>query len=226
MFRSILNLFYPKICLACEGSISDDEAILCAICIQNLPETYFHTYTNNTVEKIFYGRVKIYRAAALYYFEKGGDVQKLIYRFKYKGDKKIGVFLGELYANRIIQSDTFPLPDLIIPVPLHPKKLKRRGFNQSFWFAKGLSNKFNIPVLDNILTRESESESQTKKSRYARWKNVKNIFSITNKAAIENKHILLVDDTITTGATLEACIKELEKIPDIKVSILAIAYAK
>lgn len=226
MFRSILNLFYPKTCLACESITSDNEQLICSTCKENMAETYFHTYTNNPIEKIFYGRIEINRAAALFFFEKDGLVQNLIHQLKYKGQKKVGHELGLIYAHKLIDSNTFPTPDIIVPVPLHQKKLLERGYNQSLWFGKGLSEGLNIPINDTVLFRHTKSDSQTKKGRYKRWENVKGIFAVQNLQLLEGKHLLLVDDTITTGSTLEACIKALKTIPDIQVSVLTIAYAK
>lgn len=171
------------------------------------------------------GRVPIVSAASLYYFTKGGSVQKLIHQLKYKGKKEIGNFLGSYYGQELNGSEHFSSIEGIIPVPLHKKKQKKRGYNQSDIFAQGLSSTMNIEVLNNILERNHFSDTQTRKTRFNRWRNVKDIFEITTSEKIQGKHILLVDDVVTTGATLEACTNKLLESSASSVSIATIAAA-
>jgi ComF family protein len=167
----------------------------------------------------------VYSASAFYSFNKEGRVQRLIHQLKYKGKKEIGFFIGKQYGVELKSSPDFNTVNTIIPVPLHPEKLKKRGYNQSEYFAKGLAAIMNTEINTTTLVREKANESQTKKSRYERWKNVEFVFQLKTTAALEGKHILLVDDVITTGATLEACANVLQQIKGVKISIATIAYA-
>ena len=191
----------------------------------HLPKTNFHLDNDNPVAKIFWGRVSIHSAAAFYAFNKGGKVQHLVHQLKYKGRQEVGVSVGKLYGYELMQSDYFKTVNTIIPVPLHPKKQKKRGYNQSDCFAQGLSKSMKVEVDYKTLYRAFESETQTKKSRFNRWKNVETIFQLRDLNTLQGKHVLLVDDVITTGATFEACAQTLLQVPDIKVSIAAMAYA-
>lgn len=190
-----------------------------------LPKTNYHLNSENPIAKIFWGRVPIHSAAAFYSFNKGGKVQRLVHQLKYKGEKHIGVTIGRLYGYELNYCDDFNTVNTIIPVPLHAKKQKKRGYNQSDYFAEGLAESMNAETDLKTLYRAAESDSQTKKSRFNRWTNVESIFQLKNTENLEGKHILLVDDVITTGATLEACAQTLLKVPDVKVSIATMAYA-
>ncbi|MCD6113584.1 MAG: ComF family protein, partial [Bacteroidales bacterium] len=212
-------------CMACGKSLYKNENCLCTYCLYHLPKTNFHLEKDNEVERVFWGRVRIESAASFLYFSKGGKVQKIMHKLKYKGRQEIGVFLGEQYGLELLNSDTFKNIDIIIPVPLHKMKLKKRGYNQSEKFAEGLSLSMKKPVSTDNLYRKIFSETQTKKTRYKRWQNVESIFDIKNPELLKSKHILLVDDVITTGATMEACVNVLKKVEDIKISIASIAYA-
>ena len=223
--NDFISLIYPKICVACGDVLLRNENIICTSCLLHLPKTNFHKYKDNPVSKTFWGRMNIESAAALYYFTKEGNVQNMIHQLKYKGNKEIGIFLGKIYGYDLINSDIFRNIDVIIPVPLHPKKEKKRGFNQSNIFAKGLSLSMNKPVDNLSLIRTYSSETQTKKSRFKRWENVKEIFSLVNSDSLIGKNILLVDDVITTGATIEACGSLLLNIKGVKLYIASIAIA-
>jgi ComF family protein len=190
-----------------------------------LPKTNYHLYNDNPIEKLFWGRVTIFSAAAFYNFGKGGKVQQLIHQLKYKGQKEVGITLGKLYGYELKRSEKFKDIDIIIPVPLHPRKKKKRGYNQSEFFAEGLSKTLKASTDFQTLSRAKESSTQTKKSRFSRWENVESIFQLNDWEPLKGKHILLVDDVITTGATLEACAQTLLQIPNVKVSIATIAHA-
>lgn len=225
LINDFISLIYPKTCMACGKSLYKNENCLCTYCLYHLPKTNFHLEKDNEVERVFWGRVRIESAASFLYFSKGGKVQKIMHKLKYKGRQEIGVFLGEQYGLELLNSDTFKNIDIIIPVPLHKMKLKKRGYNQSEKFAEGLSLSMKKPVSTDNLYRKIFSETQTKKTRYKRWQNVESIFDIKNPELLKSKHILLVDDVITTGATMEACVNVLKKVEDIKISIASIAYA-
>jgi len=222
-FEELLSLVFPEICNACGKPLYKHETLFCNYCKVKFPYTQFHLQNDNPIEKIFWGRVPIEKAGAYLYFHKGNRVQQLMHRFKYKGKKEIGEFIGTQYGHELVKKNYFEKVDLIIPVPLHPDKQKKRGYNQSECFAMGLSKAMNIPFDSNILIRAQASSTQTKKNRFERWQNVETIFKVTDNQALENKHIILVDDVITTGATVEACAFTLLKANNCKVSFLALA---
>jgi len=224
MIIDFFNLIFPKLCNACSEPLLKGEKVVCTKCLTTLPKTNFHLDNQNSVFKVFWGRTDIKMAASFYYFSKKGKVQQLLHGLKYKGAKEIGQFIGKIYGFELKQSPYFKKIDFIIPVPLHPKKFKKRGYNQSEYFAQGLSNTMNISVNTNCLIRNMNSETQTKKSRYNRWENVGEIFEIKDEQTIKNKSVLLVDDVITTGATIEACAKVLSE-KGCKVYIASIACA-
>jgi len=191
----------------------------------DLPLTNYHRIRDNQLEKSFYGRCYIQKAAAWAFYRQGGNVQKLVHRLKYGGVKPIGPFLGSLYGNILRGSEFMEGLDCIVAIPLHRSKERKRGFNQSDLIAGGMSSALGIPFYDNVLKRIRASESQTNKHRYDRWENVEGIFIVKNIDHIVGKHILLVDDVITTGSTMEACATELLKIRNVRVSVAAIATA-
>jgi ComF family protein len=225
LLDDFLSLFYPSVCYACGSSLFQQEEIICTSCLYHLPRTNFHRDPENPVAQTFWGRISVHSATSYYYFSKKGNVQHLLHHLKYKGRKEIGVYIGRQFGYELKEADLFKTSEVIIPVPLHPKKLKKRGYNQSEQFAFGLASAMNIELDVSSLIRCKPSETQTKKSRFRRWENVKDIFTITPGAKLAGRHILLVDDVITTGATLEACAEALFKIPSIKLSIATIAYA-
>jgi len=225
LVRDFVNLWYPELCLACEEKLVRGESQLCTSCRLELPMTDFHLIPNNPVEKTFHGRVRIRRATSLLYFQKGGAVQNLMHHFKYDGHKFIGEVMGEWLGDTLAADAVLSKCDGIVPVPLHPTKLRLRGFNQSYWLAKGISNQLNVPIYDDVLLRSEHSESQTRKSRYNRWENVRSIFEVTKPNKISGKRVLLVDDVLTTGATLEACAQKLHEVDGVEVCIATLAYA-
>jgi ComF family protein len=224
-FKDLFSLFYPNECAICGNSLHRNEKCLCLECFYSMPETNYHLTRDNMLTKLFWGKIPLESAAAFYYFSKGGKVQKLIHKMKYKGHKEIGEYLGTAYGAILSKSEFFRNIDVILPVPLYKKKERKRGYNQSTWFARGLSQSMKIPFNDTELHRIRHSDTQTNKNRYERWKNVKEIFVVRNSEQLEGKHILLVDDVITTGATIEASAKALLSIPNVKLSVAAIAFA-
>lgn len=228
MFRLIndlFNLFFPRICQACGEALAPVDEEICLSCLYLLPYTHFHLDTDNAMVQSFWGRVPVEGAAAFLYFHKGGKVQHMIHRFKYKKRHQIGTFLGRIYGYQLLKQTPYNTVDMIIPVPLFKKKQRKRGYNQSEIFAKGLSMALGVPVETNILFRTKESESQTRKTQSQRWENVKEIFSVIHAEQLEGKHILLVDDVMTTGATIEACATTLLKDNNVRISVVTIAYA-
>ncbi|HAL82102.1 MAG TPA: ComF family protein [Mucilaginibacter sp.] len=221
-----ISLLFPELCAACRESLVANEHLICTGCLFNLPFTNFHLQADNIVAQQFWGKLPLEGAYALLYFTKGGKTQNLMHQFKYKGMRQIGNLLGNIAGEQLTKSEIFKTADLIVPVPLHRKRMRQRGYNQSACFAEGLSEKINARVEDNNLVREVATETQTHKSRFARFENMKEVFNVKHPEKLANKHILLVDDVITTGSTLEACGAELLKIPGLKLSIATIAYAE
>ena len=225
IFTDFISLVYPGICAACNNALLKNEQSICTHCMFHLPKTNYHLNNDNPVNKLFWGRVNINAAASFYLYTKGGKVQNLIHSLKYNGQTDVGTVAGEWYGYELQSSEEFKNIDLIVPVPLHKKRLKKRGYNQSDFFALGLSKSLAVIVESNNMIRKENSSTQTKRSRYARWTNVSDLFEVSEPAKFENKHILLVDDVVTTGSTLEACAGEILKIANTKVSIATIAYA-
>lgn len=225
MFHDLLNLFYPKICQICENILVKNERIICTSCLHELPVINFQDNNENPVEKVFYGRMKVENATALLLFHKKGSVQKLIHQLKYKGHKEIGGFLGSWIGAELVTSGKFNDVDAVIPVPLHKKKRRARGFNQVEDFGSEVAKALKVPYVDNVLLKTSFSTTQTIKARLARWGNIEETFVLANPERIKNLHLLLVDDIITTGATLEACATVLKEAGGIKISIATMAVA-
>ena len=225
MIQSLVNLFFPKICYACLNLLEDNQDTICINCRHDLPVTNFHFNNDDTVLKVFYGRVKVEKATALFRFEKKGTVQQLIHGLKYIGYENIGYLLGDWLGGELKTIEHYNTIDLVIPVPLHKKKLKKRGYNQVSKFGKQIAKALNAKYVDDALLKITNTKSQVNKRRFARWNESDELFTLQNKNAIENKHILLVDDIITTGATLEACINALNQANNIKISIAVMAIA-
>lgn len=225
MIKSLANLFFPKVCYACLNHLNDNEDTICTNCRHDLPVTNFHFDDNKALEKVLYGRAKIENGTALFRFEKKGLVQQLIHGLKYKGYENIGFVLGNWLGAELKDVTTYNDIDIVIPVPLHKKKLKKRGYNQVAKFGQQIAEALNANYKDDVLIKASNNKSQSTKKRLARWNNNEELFMLQNKTSIENKHILIVDDIITTGATLEACIIVLSQARNIKISIATMAIA-
>jgi len=221
-----VSLLFPELCAACRESLVANEQLICTACRYGLPFTNFHLQPDNIVAQQFWGKIQLQGAYSLYYFSKGGKVQNLMHQFKYRGMKQIGNLLGNIAGGQLAQNEVFNMVDLIVPVPLHRKRLQQRGYNQSAHFAEGLAEKLNAAVEINNLVRTTVTETQTHKSRFARFENMQDVFTIENPERLKNEHVLLVDDVITTGSTLEACGTQLLKIEGLKLSIATVAYAE
>jgi ComF family protein len=223
--KHLFSLFYPNVCMACSNALLAGEQHICINCLITLPKTHFHVDDDNPVARSFWGRAPVKSAAAYYYFKKGTGVQNLLHNLKYKGQKDMGVSLGLAYGAELKQSANFNSVAVIIPVPLHKKKLRQRGYNQSEYFAKGLAQGMGAVLDTASLIKSVHTQSQTKKSRIERVKNVEDVFTVTNTQQLAGKHVLLVDDVITTGATIEACALKLAEVDNITISVVSIAYA-
>lgn len=222
-FKDIVNLFYPKTCLHCGNHLTIHEDFLCMHCDLLMPYTEYTDWKNNPLEKTFLGRIPVEEATALLFFRKQGITQHLIHLLKYKGVETIGKYIGDILGKRLVESQRFKTLDGIIFVPLHPKKQQQRGYNQLSLFAESLAGHLNIPLINDVLIKVKISETQTHKNRSNRFEKLNEKFQIINPERIHGKHLLLVDDVITTGATLEACANELLKAGNIKISIATIA---
>ena len=224
ILKDTFYLFFPKICTTCSSRLLQTEDFICTQCRHDLPIICYTNYQKNKIAAIFYGRIPVEKATSFLYFYKDGKVQQLIHQLKYKGNQEIGSFIGKWFGQNLKKSNEFTDIDYIIPVPLHPNKLKKRGYNQLTSFGKSLSSVLNIPYKTGILLKVNTSKTQTYKKRFERFSDNETKFQISDTAFLENKHILLIDDVITTGATLEACSLELLKTKNIKISIATIAY--
>lgn len=218
------HLFFPHICVGCGTDIIGKKAVLCFQCINRLPLTNFHQHANNQVEKIFFGRLPIVLASSHCYFTKDSLIQRILHELKYRGNKDLGYFIGRMMGDAILQAGRFNDVNILVPMPLFAAREKRRGYNQAAILCDGIASTFQVPVMTKVVTRVSATESQTHKNRIQRWQNMEGRFELQDSNIIENKHILLVDDVITTGATLEACGHALLKAENTRVSILTLAY--
>lgn len=225
LFDNILSLFFPELCIICGENLTQGEQHICKRCLTEIPRTNYHLINNNPVEKKFWGKVPVYRGTAFYFFTKGSPFQKVLHELKYKDNKEVGKVLAKYAAADLLESPDFSSVDLIIPVPLHPKKLKIRGYNQSDWIGMGLSEILGCPLNTTSLIRKKENTTQTKKSVFERFENTAGIFELVNADDLRNKHVLIVDDVLTTGSTIEAVINALQIVPGIKVSIFTLAVA-
>lgn len=223
---AVKQLFFPHICAGCASEQLGNDSQICPACLQALHPTQFARYANNPVEKKFTGRIPVEKATAQFYFSKSSVLQQLIFNFKYAGNIELGIQLGRSMGNSLAQSDRFTDIDWLLPVPLAPRKLRKRGFNQSAVLCKGISEITGWPVNDQVVQRLSANATQTRKDRVARWENVAGIFGVSQPHTLQNKHILLIDDVITTGATLEACAQSLLTVNGLKISIATLCYVQ
>ncbi len=221
--KDFYRLFYPQLCGGCDTPLAKGEEHLCLNCRLELPFTNFETIKNNPVEKVFHGRVNIEFATSLLFFSKGEKVQNIMHNIKYNEQKELAVFVGKIFGERLQNNPYLKDVTTIIPVPLHPQKQHLRGYNQSELFAEGINEVLNVELMTNLVSRNINTETQTKKTRAERWENVENAFIIKKPKVLEHKHILLIDDVLTTGATLEACAQTILENSNCKVSIVTIA---
>lgn len=226
IWDDFISLLYPRLCMLCNAQVQKGDH-MCLSCESQLPKTDYHTLLDNPITAKFYGRVKVEFGAAYYLFGQGNRTKELIHHLKYRNKPQLGHYVGSVYGELLKKSAVFPKIDYIIPVPLHPLKLHQRGYNQSEAIGKGLSESLHIPLNTTTLIRKEYTQTQTKKARITRMENVKSAFGVYKPELLEGKHLLIIDDVLTTGATLEACaLTLLEAIPDIKISIVTMAVGE
>jgi len=224
-WNDFFSLIYPQTCMGCGSDNLGDKQVLCWPCTTELPLTFFEKHRGNLVEELFVGRIPLQMASAYFYFSKSSIIQHLIHKVKYKGNRELGVHLGAMMGQAMLEAGWNETIDMVIPLPLNKKKEIKRGFNQAALLAKGISQTLGKPMADVAVARIKYTETQTKKSREQRWENVADVFGLMDNHDLENKHVLLVDDVVTTGATLEACGQVLIKIPGLKLSMATLAFA-
>ena len=224
ILEGFAGLFWPNVCACCSTGLTRGERYICSHCLYELPTTQFHKEDDNPVAQIFWGRATVEHATAGYFFRKGNSIQKLVHQVKYKGQKEMGTVLGREMGKHLCNS-SFSDIDLIAPVPLHPQKLRKRGYNQSEWIARGVAEVLEKPIDIQTLERRFFTATQTRKKRFDRWENVDTGFGLVHPETFAGRHVLLIDDVITTGSTLEACIQAILTAPESKVSIAALAFA-
>ncbi|WP_321478670.1 ComF family protein [uncultured Bacteroides sp.] len=224
--KSIFALFFPRCCVVCGNPLLDAEEVLCVKCNMDMPRTGYHFFPENPAERLFWGKIRIERATSFFFYLKGSDYKNILYDLKYRGNKKLGETMGRFIATELCCSHFFEGIDVIIPVPLHPDKKIKRGYNQSDWIAKGVAAVSGISVNLAAVTRIKDTETQTKKTNFERWENVSGIFElISSPSCFEGKHILIIDDVLTTGATIIACASAFNGISNLRVSVLTLAMA-
>lgn len=225
MLQALTNLFFPKACVGCDAFLLTNEMIICAKCRHEIPLTAHHLNAENETTKKFFGRMEVEYGSSFMYFHKKGIVQEIIHSLKYRGHEQIGTVIGDWYADVLKDNTILKTVDFIVPVPLHPRKLKKRGYNQVTTFGKSLSKNLAIPLDETLLHRNIYSETQTFKNLIGRTENKGALFGVTFNENHHGKHYLLIDDVLTSGATLEACGKAILKIPDARLSIVTMAYS-
>ena len=223
--NDFLALFYPRLCHSCRKALIYGEDCICSYCLYDLPLTQLHKERENPVSRIFWGRVDVETATSLFYFQKGGKVQNLIHQFKYRGKTEIGIYLGNMLGNQLGNHPIWDPVDMIVPVPLHAQKKHKRGFNQSEIFGRGINQAFQRQLVVNNLVRVANTSTQTRKARFKRWENVETVFMVRKPEQLRGRNILLVDDVVTTGSTLEACAQKLKEIKGVKVWVATIAMS-
>lgn len=224
LWDDFLSLLFPRICYGCGCHLMRNEKVICTECLVLIPRTGYETQSGNPVEQLFWGRCSVHRAAAFSYYTRGSRIRNLIHNLKYRGIREVGTELGSIYGSILKNSGFLNGVDMILPVPLHPSKERKRGYNQSLIICEGISSVTGIEVRTDALVRPVKTQTQTRRSRFERWTNVEGIFQVKD-AGVAGKHILLVDDVITTGSTIEACVNELSAIEGVTVSVAALACA-
>lgn len=226
MLKYLLNLFYPKVCSGCTKLLLESDNHLCTVCRHEIPLTNHVTIRENEAYKKFYGRIPTQHVSSMFYYHKKGITQQLIHNLKYRNQQQIGTLLGEWYAEELRQQSELKTVDYIIPVPLHKKRLKQRGYNQVTTFCNALSKELDIKIDSTLLYRNHYANTQSKKNLISRSNIAEHTFEINYGEEHHHKHFLLVDDVLTTGATLETCGRAILKIPGAKLSIVTMAFSE
>ncbi|MBK9764067.1 MAG: ComF family protein [Flavobacteriales bacterium] len=221
----LIGLFLPRRCAGCDTALMRFEQCLCSICFDDLPKTRFHEDPENSVEQLFKGKVQLQAASAFLHFSPTGKVQRMLHLLKYKNERQVGIYLGRLMAEDLMVTERFSTVDCFLPVPLHPRKEFMRGYNQSQVLVQGMQQKWALPSVGKGLVRVVRTPSQTRRSRLDRWLNVKEAFQLPDPEKLRGKHVLIIDDVVTTGATLEGCVLALAAVPEIRISVYTVAYA-
>lgn len=221
----LLALFLPRRCAGCDTGLMRFETGLCLACMEDLPRARFHDDPGNRVEHLFWGKVELQAASSFLLFSSQGMVQRMLHRLKYANDREIGLLLGRSMAGELMVSQRFSTVDTLMPVPLHPRKERQRGYNQSQVLVDGMSQVWPLRQAGRELMRVVRTPSQTRRGRLDRWRNVQEAFHVDDPRPLQGRHVLLVDDVVTTGATLEGCIKALSTVPDLRISVCTVACA-
>jgi ComF family protein len=225
LITPLISLFYPHLCFGCGRDIAGSDNYLCFECFAELPFTGFTDISNNPIEQLFAGRLHLEAATSELYFTKNSAIQNLVHELKYKNNQSVGLWLGKLIGKRLKESGRFEDIDMIIPLPLHRRKERKRGYNQSAIIAMGMADIMSLPVSKGAVIRIKNTESQTKKDRHQRWENVASSFKVLHPEQLSDKHVLLVDDVLTTGATIEACGQAILIQGDVRLSVATLTYA-
>lgn len=223
---SFISLLFPRCCVVCGRSLAKGEECICAMCNINLPRTNYHLQKDNQVEQLFWGKIPLERATSFFFYRKGSDFRQILHQLKYVGQKEIGAIMGRYMASELTVSGFFEGIDVIIPVPLHKRKQRIRGYNQSEWIARGISAVTGIYIDTEVIVRRKHTDTQTRKSTFERWENVDGIFELHHAESLKGKHLLVVDDVLTTGATTVACASRLVEIEGVRISLLTLAVAE
>lgn len=227
IFRRLLDFISPRACVICGCRLGITEEVICATCNMHLPRTYYDKDPyENEMARLFWGQMPVERAFAMIYYEPHSQVSRMVHSLKYLGHPEVGDFMGRMMSAELLGSTFFDGIDMIVPVPLSRKRKRKRGYNQSREIARGISSLTGIPVADNIVRRARFVESQTQKHRWQRLENVDGVFRLCDNAPVDGKHILLVDDVVTTGATIISCAKEICRGGNVRFSVLSFGYAK
>lgn len=224
--RAMLNLIFPRLCILCYNETPNEGQEFCIECLINMPYTNHFKVKDNHAAQKFWGRFEYEDVASLINFYNYSDVKWMMHRLKYEGRKDIGYKLGLMAGKRMFVSDSFKDVDIIVPIPLHPEKRAKRGYNQATYFALGISEILKVPVREDVIIKHIYTKSQTKMGRIERIRNVFHSFRLVDKHGIQGRHILIVDDVLTTGATIEACARKLMEAKDVKLSIVTACLAK
>jgi ComF family protein len=225
MSESLLHLAFPQVCEGCGTDLVDKNHFLCLYCYNSLPQTNFHLHADNPMEKIFWGRLPLRSATSQFYFTKRSLVQHLLHQLKYRHNKELGQYLGRLMGYALAAAGRFSSVDILVPLPLFRSREKKRGYNQSMVLCEGVSEILRRPIQNNLLERTSFTETQTRKGRVDRWQNMEGRFALLQPEQAEGKHVLLVDDVVTTGATLESCGRALLQVKELELSIATLCFA-
>lgn len=224
--KTLSHLFFPCHCVVCGTPLAESEEAICTRCNMDMPRTDYHKIKDNLVERMFWGKIPLERATSYFFYRKGGDFCRVLHRLKYGGQKELGEIMGRFMAAELQSENFFVGIDVIVPVPLHSCKQKVRGYNQSEWIARGISRVSGIPVDASAVMRERNTETQTHKSAYMRWENVGGVFRLHHPEAFVGRHVLIVDDVLTTGSTTTACADAFRGVEGIRISILTLAKAE